>query len=594
MRPRDWLLFTLIFLGIIISRLMRLDDMILNRDEIWSVWQTLGTPQQIIQWTPYDWTPLYYLTLGAWRGAVGMYPVILRAFSTLLFPIGAACVFRVMRRWRGIEAGLLASLAYGALGFSILLSLEVRGYALLLALLPLALWLTVRYFDCPAWRRALPLALVLAAMFYTSLTSFGAFLILGIFTLIVYRMAVWRWWLPGVLASLLAAPEIVAKAQIAGARVAATQTLTLPSLPEALLRLFQDYTGLTWPLWAFFLLIVIWQIIRRPTRQRAYAVALLVWAVAVPVLLYTLNPLTGFFSARYAWWVLPGIALLMGWGLSYLPRIGQVVSALAMSAALFFPLPSGSPYQIWDVLSPLNENFAWLRENMQWGDVVLNHTDHDCGAPEEWDYYLRTYFPNSLRFVDSPQTYRRLWVLNPDDLPDEMENNLRQQYLHGRFVGPPGCLFRLYEAPPDVQGIAFENGLRFHGADVLDGDNPVSGPLVRHEGETVRLRLWWSADRAPELDYSISTYLARNDTIYDQIDGPPEAFYPPDAPPETSRWQPGTYYVEERQLTLPYPAGGFYDLKLVVYFWEDGVPVSAPGVDERGHLPLLRIQVRSY
>lgn len=594
MRPRDWLLLTLVFLGIITSRLVRLDDMTMNRDEIWSVWQTLGTPQQIVQWTPYDWPPLYYLMLGAWRGVVGMVPAMLRALSALLFPVGAACIYRVMRRWRSAEAGLLASLAYGALGFSILLSLEVRGYALLLVLLPLALWLAVRYFDRPNWRRAVPLALALAAMFYTSLTSFGAFVILGIFTFIVYRWAVWRWWLPGVLAALLAAPEIVAKAQIAAARVEATQTLLLPSLPEALLRLFQDYTGLTWPLWIVLVVIALWLMLRQERRKRVQGIALLVWAAAVPVLLYLMNPLMGFFSARYAWWMLPGIALLIGWGLSFLSRSGQIASAMVLVVSLFFPLPTGSPYQIWDVLSPLGENFAWLRNNMQWGDVILHNPENDCGAPEEWDYYVRAYFPNGLRFVDWPRNQRRLWVLNPDDLRDELDRDLRKQYVPGRFVGPPGCLFRLFEAPPDVEGIPFENGLRFHGMDVMDGANPFSGPLVRHEGENVRLRLWWSADHAPDLDYSVSTYLARNEVVYDQVDGPPAAFYPPNAPSETSRWQTGTYYLEERELTLPFPSSGSYQIYLVVYFWENGIPVSAPGVDERGHLPLLTVRVRSY
>src|SRR5690606_16273095 len=268
------------------------------------------------------------------------------------------------------------------------------GYALLLALLPLALWLTVRYFDRPSAWRALLLALALAAMFYTSLTSFGAFVMLGVFTLIVYRRAVWRWWLPGLIAVVLAAPEALAKSQIATTRVQATQTLVLPPLLQALARLFEDYAGFTFPIWVVLSLVVAVLIIRRESRQWALLAALLVWVIGMPVLLYILNPLLGFFSTRYAWWIMPGIAMLMAWGLADLSRPGAVVAGLVLAGMLFFPLPAGSPYQIWDRLSPLGDNFHWLRDHIQWGDVILENRRNTCGALEEWDYYLRAYFPN--------------------------------------------------------------------------------------------------------------------------------------------------------------------------------------------------------
>jgi hypothetical protein len=187
-----------------------------------------------------------------------------------------------------------------------------------------------------------------------------------------------------------------------------------------------------------------------------------------------------------------------------------------------------------------------------------------------------------------------LWVLNPGDQPAAIKQTLAEQYIPGRFVGPPGCLFGLYEAPPDPVGILYENGLRFHGADIMDGANPFSGPLVRHEGEAVRLRLWWSVDEAVPLDYSIKTFLGRGETIIDAVDGPPALIYPSDAPTATSQWQAGQFYVEERNLTLPYPASGSYAIRLVVYFWEDPVPVLAPRLDDNGHLTLGRVTVKSY
>ncbi|MDL1885970.1 hypothetical protein FBR01_20330, partial [Anaerolineae bacterium CFX8] len=68
-RPRALaILLAALLLLIAASRIPRLHEPQMNQDEIWSVWQTLGSPAQIIRWTPYDWPPLYYLALGTWRG----------------------------------------------------------------------------------------------------------------------------------------------------------------------------------------------------------------------------------------------------------------------------------------------------------------------------------------------------------------------------------------------------------------------------------------------------------------------------------------------------------------------------------------------
>src|SRR5690606_4825880 len=37
------------------ARTMRLTTFEMHHDEVWSVWQTFGTPAQIIDWTPFDW-----------------------------------------------------------------------------------------------------------------------------------------------------------------------------------------------------------------------------------------------------------------------------------------------------------------------------------------------------------------------------------------------------------------------------------------------------------------------------------------------------------------------------------------------------------
>ncbi|MBA3873370.1 MAG: glycosyltransferase family 39 protein [Anaerolineae bacterium] len=174
------------------SRLLVLHQIRMGGDEIWSVWQSLGTPQQIMDWTPYDWTPGYYLTLGLWRGFVGMLPFALRMLSVLMLLIGCAALYRVAWRLGGQRAALIAIPAYGALGYIGVLGTEVRGYALLLGLLPLALWFLLRFYSHPSWRRGVPLIITLAAMPYISLSAFVTFGMVGLFSLIVYGRRSWK------------------------------------------------------------------------------------------------------------------------------------------------------------------------------------------------------------------------------------------------------------------------------------------------------------------------------------------------------------------------------------------------------------------
>jgi len=594
----SWVILTAACLLLIAaSRILRLSEMGMNPDEIWSVWQTFGTPMQIIQWTPNDWPPGYYLTLGAWRAFNGQHPIVLRYLSVLAFLIGSSFLLRVGRRLCGMGAGLLVMLAYAALGYGIFLSTEVRGYALLLGLLPIAFWLMLRYFDHPTWRRGVPLALSMVGMFYISVTSIGAFLMLGIYTLMVYRRQIWRWWLPGLLAGVLALPEIMSKAGLAVARTEATQTLTLPPLLEALRNIYWEFAGYEsiFLIWAIVFIAATALILRR--RSISYSIGgLLAWAVGGPILMYLLNSILGFFSVRYSWWIMLGIAAWTAWGLAYLPRKGILAATALLSAMLFVPIPF-SNYTTYDTLSPLEANFIWLKDHMVTGDVFVADPRMKCGSDDEWYYWIRTYFPMGLTFVENPANYRRVWYITTNGQEDaSLKPAVQEGRVAGRFVGPPECLFRLYEAPPDPVGVLYENGMRFHGMDAMEGERPWSAPLVRHEGETVRLRLWWSVDRSPTLDYSINTYVLRNfDSLFVEVNGPPQVMYPEGSPRETSRWKPGQYYIEERDLTLPYLAGrGPIGIYMVVYDWGNGKRVPAPGVDANNALLLRILNIMSF
>jgi hypothetical protein len=68
-----------------------------------------------------------------------------------------------------------------------------------------------------------------------------------------------------------------------------------------------------------------------------------------------------------------------------------------------------------------------------------------------------------------------------------------------------------------------------------------------------------------------------------------------DGPQATSQWTTGRYYIEERELILPYPAANWtFDIDLTVYQWWDNVRIEAPGVGQDGLLRLESVPITAW
>ncbi|HEX2906358.1 MAG TPA: hypothetical protein VHO69_05815, partial [Phototrophicaceae bacterium] len=81
--------------------------------------------------------------------------------------------------------------------------------------------------------------------------------------------------------------------------------------------------------------------------------------------------------------------------------------------------------------------------------VFVLDANNQCGRPEEWDYYLHTYFPTGLTFANHPGTARRVWHVVSHVTPNAaQQREVAAGRISQQFIGPPGCQFRLYEAPP--------------------------------------------------------------------------------------------------------------------------------------------------
>ncbi len=581
------MLIALLLLLIAASRAMRLNVNFneVTVDEVWSVWQTLGSPNDIIRWTPYDWTPLYYLGLGAWRGLVGIHPVVLRWLSLLCFVIGAAAMIRVAQRLKA--SPLITMLAFAVPNYLIFMSVELRGYVFLLALYPLAIWFALRYLAVPHWRRMLPLVLAMTAMIYTSLTSMMALPMMGLFTLFLYPRRLWRWFMPVIATIILCIPEILNKAELIVNRTRATFTIDLPPVIEALAAIYRTWASDLVVGWIILLGIALF-FIRRDTRKALIA-GLLMWGT-FPIILYVTNGQIGFFNQRYAWWVMVGLALLIGVGSAHSPRWLRQMVVAALTLCLFIPL-SIEPYQI--LTTRLGWAFQWLETRVQPGDVILLDPQCNCGDLEIFDYYSQVYLAQRAQFVQAPRVYRRVWYITgaAGATPDVLAQ-VQQGRRADVFFGPPEGLFRLYEAPPNAEGILFANGMRFHGIDVLSS---TVLPLY-HEGDTVRFRLWWSVDQQVPLDYSVSILLSNpTGTPIVQQDSAPQIMSALDLPHETSQWIINQFYIEERTLQLPDTLGrAVYPLVMAVYWYGDQVRLNAPGISAEGFLHLADITVLSW
>jgi hypothetical protein len=502
----------------------------------------------------------------------------------------------------------LVILAYSALGYVLRISTEVRAYMLMIALLILAFWLVLRYFNRPTIRRAVLLTVTMAAAFYMYLPSIVGFLMLGLYTLIVYPRKIWRWWLPGIIALALALPLIVSKLDDVAVRFAATDITAPQSLAEGVGLTFSEfvvYNYVNYPvvIWIILFAAATVIILARSARRNMQPVTwvFLAWAIGLPLLMYLVNPWLKF-DKHYSMALTIAFSIWVGWGLAYLPRRLSYVAALFLLVLSFIPfhLQYGAGY-----VRPWIANFEWLSQRLQPDDVVLIDPNGGVEKYYEWDYASKLYFPNGLHFVTDPTGYRRVWYITVEGQRDPAADQaVRQGRVEREFVGPSDFFFRLYEAPPDPKGILFDNGMRFHGIDILkpDGHIALTGPLTaQHDFSTVHIRLWWSVDRQPAQDYSVGTYLFFRGGVVDQVDGAPHTIsleYPPHVPPpETSQWTPGHFYVEDRDLHIPDIIGAnkwALDIYMAVYQWQDNTRISALGVDKDTLLHLQRLYAETW
>ncbi len=593
-------LLALIFVIIFASRVVRFNSLNLETDEVWSVWQTLGTLSDTIRWTPYDWPPVYYVTVFGWQQLTGINPFTLRVMTAFTMLICGALLYRLAHKLYGREAALFALLSFSAFGYVLFLSTILRGYLLSATLWLAALLLTITYFERRSRWLGILIGLTLTALFYIHSSAIFGIVFLPVYSLVIYLRGLRRnfgtwlrlWILPGLITTALCLPEVLAKLPVITMKHKQV-ALYIPYVPPGIVLFnhYVDYAGQEVILWASLLLIASALLIERFGLSRRIIVLLLWMAAPSAIIWFALN--IEAFHPRHLAWVMFGFALWIGWGLSLLPRAAKAALIVVMLVSMFGYIPLAERYETIP-RAPLVTTFNALRPLLRGGDVVLLDPKCDGCAnvgPEEWDYFSRAYFSEGLTFIGTPQTERRIWYVAAEGHEDLVTlAKLEKTRALSETLGDPTLRFRLYEAPPDPTGVLFANGMRLDGYELL---NPGGQTLAWHDGEAVTLRLWWSVDAPVLLDYSEGTYILdpQNGSVTAQVDGPPQPLV---GPSQTSRWQPGHYYLEQRTITLPYPLDmSEQTIRLSLYYWQDAKRITAPNMDSNTLLPLKTIFVKA-
>jgi 4-amino-4-deoxy-L-arabinose transferase-like glycosyltransferase len=323
-------------------------------DEVWSMWQTRGTLGQTIAITPYDWPPFYYVVLWGWTALVGHGDVSGRVLS-LLFALGTvALLYGTGRAIAGEWAGRLVALLFAVLPYPAYVSLEARGYSLLLLLAAALAWVHVEWLRRPSAARSGLLAVVAAACVYTSYTG------LLLVALVLAHAALATAWVPagkrarhlarvaaigGVVLALLV-PIATWLASIARLkwRHIAEGNLRPPGFDD-LLPNYARWVAGGQPLLMGVLVtlavigLVRWCRARPGSDTTRLVVLLLIWAVGVPVGMHLLRYQMHLVSLRYVVYGVPGLLLVMGVGLSQLPATARWLAVSVLLAYAALPLP---------------------------------------------------------------------------------------------------------------------------------------------------------------------------------------------------------------------------------------------------------------
>lgn len=259
--------------------------------------------------------PGYFVLLSAWGTIAGWEPLTLRLLS--LFPglIAVALVYSLARRHISAEVGVYAALATGMTAFYVNYLVDMRTYALTVALTGLALWSYERVIRRGRPHHYVALALTVAALFYTHYFAAFGCIGLGILHLLFghdkprYRSTLAAF----IVGGLLFLPWAAALLDGLGRSEADARAQFNMSLGDLLTALLDESTNDNPAL------LLLLGVIALRVRQRF----VWLWLIAtISALLIATRFFPALHDTRYVLFLFPALGVIIGMGVAELHRLG--------------------------------------------------------------------------------------------------------------------------------------------------------------------------------------------------------------------------------------------------------------------------------
>jgi len=304
------------------------------------------------------------------------------------------------------------------------------------------------------------------------------------------------------------------------------------------------------------------------------------------------------FTARNFIVIMPSFALMLAYGLGYLPRIiGIAVLTVYATVAIFGYTPQA-----------ITEDYPAITADMQrtlhggepllidmgphiWHYVPFAYYFDAGGVLTEQTFALTAHWPLALQRLqvtplqtldsdnlidetlhlieDAPEFTVVGWFTHP--YRDELAARLRDEYAETRRTAYGSILVSEFERIPQTAP-QFIFGEMF---DLLDMRMDTQAEAC----STIDVQTWWRAAQSPDDNYSIGVYLLdESGVVRTQADGAPGNIL-------TLQWEADRAYPDRRSLQLPCEIGR-YEIKLALYnpVIVENLPIVAADGEDAGTL----------
>lgn len=586
-------------------------------DEGWSIWLARGDSLRDLTMTMVvdHHGPIFSALLRAWDEVAGWTVFALR-YLTVLFSVSSiALLYLLGRELFSPAAGVFAALAFTLMDKHVVLTQEVRDYPMVFFVMIGIAYFYVRWLRRPRGGSAFGFVLLSVIGLYLHYYCYMVNLAILVHGLITLRGRE-RW------KHFLALNALIATAFFPWVFIVIHQfintpvdgaVLTIHGMPfnRATLEYLAS-ESLGDPLALYGLLLLTGWLVpltARPpgpmghiARSRRLSGTLLaaLW-FGLPIIttaaLHTRYPLL---TDRNISVIMPAIALLVGHGMTAFEKFGRtwvitlvVVNGLLVTSSFYVKPPwrqmadDIAARHVGDepILVEVGGEHAALWYHLIQAIPDLSEKKIVALLPAEetnpvvislYDYrkrYRELYMPHVKAVLDKTSG---LWIaywgsetVNNDTLDlIEAEGFVRTARLAYSHHGSPIFAFR-YDRAAILDNLvaAYGDVITLHKIDM---------PASARPGETIPVRLWWSAQTPPGVDYSVSVFLLDSSgALQAQNDS-----YPANGAAPTSGWTPSVLIFDGHSLPLPDDlAPGEYTVGVKLYTYWDGVilPTVAGG-----------------